>query len=46
MHGEADAELVSRLHARVAKFFSVQAMTDGILGAYAEARARKAAVSD
>jgi hypothetical protein len=34
------------LHTRVAKFFTVESMTDAILAAYADARARKGAVSD
>jgi glycosyltransferase involved in cell wall biosynthesis len=46
MQGDGDPELVRRLHTRVAKFFTVESMTDAILAAYADARARKGAVSD
>ncbi|MEX0590969.1 MAG: glycosyltransferase family 4 protein [Xanthobacteraceae bacterium] len=43
MHGEGDPELVRRLHARVAKFFTVETMTEAILTAYRDARAAKSA---
>jgi glycosyltransferase involved in cell wall biosynthesis len=46
MRGDPDWELVDRLRARVEKFFSVKTMTDGVLAAYADAGARKRAVSD
>lgn len=37
MRNEPDEELAERLHRRVAEKFSVQAMTDGVLSAYADA---------
>jgi glycosyltransferase involved in cell wall biosynthesis len=37
LRNEGDAGLVVRLHNRVAEHFTVQAMTDGVLSAYAEA---------
>jgi len=43
MRNEGATDLVRRLHERVARFFTVEAMTDGVLAAYKEARV---AVSD
>jgi glycosyltransferase involved in cell wall biosynthesis len=45
LQGDGNPELVRRLHARVAKFFTVESMTDAILAAYSEAHARKGAVT-
>lgn len=41
-----DPELVRRLRERVARDFTIEGMTDAVLAAYADARSRKAAVSD
>jgi glycosyltransferase involved in cell wall biosynthesis len=45
MQANGDPELIDRLRARVAKFFSVESMTDAVLAAYAEALSRKARAS-
>jgi glycosyltransferase involved in cell wall biosynthesis len=45
VQSDGDRALAYRLHARIAKFFTVEHMTDAILAAYAEARARKRAQS-
>jgi glycosyltransferase involved in cell wall biosynthesis len=45
MQSNGDPELIDRLRARIAKFFTVDAMTEAILAAYAEALARKVAAS-
>jgi glycosyltransferase involved in cell wall biosynthesis len=45
MENEGDAGLVRRLHERVAKYFSTDAMTDAVLAAYADARARSASLN-
>jgi glycosyltransferase involved in cell wall biosynthesis len=41
MHGDGDPELVERLHARVANFFTVETMTDAVLAAYKDALAAR-----
>jgi glycosyltransferase involved in cell wall biosynthesis len=42
MRGTSHADLFERLHERVARYFSVEAMTDAVLAAYAEAGNRRA----
>jgi hypothetical protein len=42
MKDGGDRELAQRLQTRVAKHFTIGAMTDGVLAAYADARAHGA----
>lgn len=45
MRTGGNTDLIRRLHARVAKFFTVERMTDAVLAAYADAQHHKAAVT-